>query len=318
VGIQLSDLEKKVYFVEGMELSPLACAYARARGADRMSSFGDWVALSHTVDVSVAEILAKEVSDGVIAPGYSNHALEILKKKKNGRYCILKMDPEFVPDITETRQVYGVTLAQKRNNFTVNPSTSFADISSKKRELSASALMDLTIATVALKYTQSNSVCYARHGMVIGIGAGQQSRIHCTRLAGDKADAWWLRFHPKVLEMVWKKSTKRPDKSNAIDLFVTNQIPTSGLEKEQYENLFEELPKPLTPEERSEWLQRLDEVSLGSDAFFPFPDNVFRAGRSGVKYIAAPLGSNMDEKVLEAANQLGMIYANTGIRLFHH
>ncbi|GME94400.1 hypothetical protein B5S28_g4751 [[Candida] boidinii] len=318
VGLPLSDVEKKIYFVSDIEnLSPLANAYARARGADRMSSFGDFIALSNIVDVPTAKIISREVSDGVIAPGFEPEALEILKKKKNGKYCILKIDPNYTPDNSESRQVYGITLQQKRNDAIIN-SSSFKEIVSKNTNLTEQAAIDLTVATIALKYTQSNSVCYAKNGMVIGLGAGQQSRIHCTRLAGDKADNWWFRHHPKVLAFEWAKGVKRPEKSNAIDLYVTGQIPTSEPEKSEYESKFATLPTPLTSEERSEWMSKLNEVALSSDAFFPFPDNVYRAARSGVKYVAAPSGSVMDRAVFDAADSNDMVYVENPIRLFHH
>lgn len=318
VGLPLSDVEKKIYFVEDIEdLSPLANAYARARGADRMSSFGDFIALSNIVDKPTAQIISKEVSDGVIAPGFSDEALELLKKKKNGKYCILQIDPNFTPDALESRQVYGITLQQKRNDA-IFKGSSFKEIVSKNKGLTDQGAIDLTIATIALKYTQSNSVCYAKNGMVIGLGAGQQSRIHCTRLAGDKADNWWLRQHPKVLAFKWAKGTKRPEKSNAIDLYVTNQIPTEEPEKSEYESKFAEIPEPLTAEERKEWLGKLSNVALSSDAFFPFPDNVYRAARSGVKYIAAPSGSVMDKAVFAAADANDIVYVENPIRLFHH
>lgn len=318
VGLPLSETEKKLYFVNDIEnLSPLANAYARARGADRMSSFGDWIALSNIVDLPTAQIISKEVSDGVIAPGYSPEALDILKKKKGGKYCVLQIDPNYNPESVETRQVYGISLQQKRNDAVINPST-FKEIVSENKDINEQALIDLTVATIALKYTQSNSVCYAKDGMVIGLGAGQQSRIHCTRLAGDKADNWWLRQHPRVLGFKWAKGTKRPDKSNAIDLFVSNQIPTSGAEKEQYESKFAEVPAPLTAEERAEWISKLSNVALSSDAFFPFDDNVYRAVRSGVKYVAAPSGSVQDKVVLAAANSFDVVYIENNIRLFHH
>ena len=318
VGLPLSDVEKKIYFVEDIEnLSPLANAYARARGADRMSSFGDWIALSNIVDVPTAQIISKEVSDGVIAPGYSAEALEILKKKKNGKYCILKIDPNFTPDAIESRQVYGITLQQKRNDAIIKGS-SFKEIVSKNKDLTEQGVIDLTVATIALKYTQSNSVCYAKNGMVIGLGAGQQSRIHCTRLAGDKADNWWFRQHPRVLGFKWAKGVKRPEKSNAIDLYVSNQIPTIEPEKSEYLSKFAEVPEPLTAEERAEWLSKLNNVALSSDAFFPFPDNVYRAAKSGVKFIAAPSGSVMDKAVFSAADSNDMVYVENPIRLFHH
>ncbi|AQZ12947.1 ADE16 (YLR028C) and ADE17 (YMR120C) [Zygosaccharomyces parabailii] len=318
VGVPLSDVEKQVYFVSDIKnLSPLACAYARARGADRMSSFGDFIALSNIVDLPTAQIISKEVSDGIIAPGFEPEALEILKKKKGGKYCILQIDPNFVPAPMETRQVYGVSLQQKRNDAIINKS-SFREIVSANKNLTEQAVIDLTVATIALKYTQSNSVCYARNGMVIGLGAGQQSRIHCTRLAGDKADNWWFRQHPRVLSIKWAKGVKRPEKSNAIDLFVTGQIPTDEPEKSEYESKFAELPTPFTDEERKEWMSKLTNVSLSSDAFFPFPDNVYRAVRSGVKYIAAPSGSVMDKAVFSAADSFKVVYVENPIRLFHH
>ncbi|CAI5755946.1 unnamed protein product [Candida verbasci] len=318
VGLPLSDVEKKIYFVEDIEnLSPLANAYARARGADRMSSFGDFIALSNIVDKPTAQIISKEVSDGVIAPGYSEEALEILKKKKNGKYCILQIDPNYNPDPLEIRQVYGISLQQKRNDA-IFKGSSFKEIVSNNKNLTEQGAIDLTIATIALKYTQSNSVCYAKNGMVIGLGAGQQSRIHCTRLAGDKADNWWLRQHPRVLGFKWAKGVKRPEKSNAIDLYCSNQIPTDEPEKSEYESKFEEVPKPLSIEERKEWLKKLNNVALSSDAFFPFPDNVYRASRSGVKFIAAPSGSVMDKAVFAAADANDIVYVENPIRLFHH
>lgn len=318
VGIPLTDVEKKLYFVSDIEnLSPLANAYARARGADRMSSFGDFIALSNKVDISTAQIISKEVSDGVIAPGYEPEALEILKKKKGGKYCVLQVDPNFNPDPIETRQVYGISLSQKRNDAVINGST-FREIVSTNKGITEQALIDLTVATIALKYTQSNSVCYAKNGMVVGLGAGQQSRIHCTRLAGDKADNWWLRQHPKVLGFKWAKGTKRPDKSNAIDLFVSGNIPEDGPELADYKSKFEIVPEPLTAAERKEWISKLTDVAVSSDAFFPFSDNVYRAVRSGAKFIAAPLGSVQDKAVLDAANSFDLVYVENNIRLFHH
>lgn len=271
IGLPLDADELKVYMVDdipGIESSGLAQAYARARGADRMSSFGDMIALSDVVDVPTAKIISKEVSDGVIAPGYEAEALEILKKKKGGRYLVLQMDPEYVPPKKETRTVYGVTLSQGRNDVEISPN-SFTTIITPKDSgaLPENAQRDLTVATIALKYTQSNSVCYAARGQVVGLGAGQQSRIHCTRLAGDKADNWWLRFHPRVLGIKWKKGTKRPDKSNAIDLLVSGQLPKSGTEREQFEALFEEVPPAFTEEEKTEWLGKLTDVVVSSDAF---------------------------------------------------
>ncbi|KAI0858495.1 AICARFT/IMPCHase bienzyme [Xylaria cubensis] len=321
IGVPLSADERKVYFVDdiqGIETSGLAQAYARARGADRMSSFGDLIALSDVVDVPTASIISKEVSDGVIAPGYEDAALEILKKKKGGKYLVLQMDPEYQPDTTETRTVYGVTLAQHRNDVEISPDSFRRTVTPKDFTVPESAARDLTVATIALKYTQSNSVCYAKDGQVIGLGAGQQSRIHCTRLAGDKADNWWLRFHPRVLGIKWKKGTKRPDKSNAIDLLVSGELPKSGPEREQFEAVFEEVPAAFSEEERNDWLSKLGDVAVSSDAFFPFIDNIYRAHRSGAKYIAAPGGSQNDSAVYETAEKLGIVFVEQNIRLFHH
>ncbi|KAH8167250.1 hypothetical protein CIB48_g1027 [Xylaria polymorpha] len=321
IGVPLSADERKVYFVDdiqGIESSGLAQAYARARGADRMSSFGDLIALSDIVDVPTASIISKEVSDGVIAPGYEDAALEILKKKKGGKYLVLQMDPEYQPDGIETRTVYGITLAQRRNDVEISPDSFKRTVTPKDFTIPESAARDLAVATIALKYTQSNSVCYAKDGQVIGLGAGQQSRIHCTRLAGDKADNWWLRFHPRVLGIKWKKGTKRPDKSNAIDLLVSGELPKSGPEREQFEAVFEEVPAAFSEEERNEWLSKLADVGVSSDAFFPFIDNIYRAHRSGAKYIAAPSGSQNDTAVHETAEKLGIVFVEQNIRLFHH
>ncbi|KAI9745435.1 MAG: bifunctional phosphoribosylaminoimidazolecarboxamide formyltransferase/IMP cyclohydrolase [Claussenomyces sp. TS43310] len=322
IGVPLNPDERKVCMVddiEGIESSPLAQAYARARGADRMSSFGDMIALSDVVDVPTAKIISREVSDGVIAPGYEDAALEILKKKKGGKYLVLQMDADYVPSTQDTRTVYGITLAQRRNDVQITPK-SFASIITPKDSdpLPDSAVRDLTVATITLKYTQSNSVCYALNGQIIGLGAGQQSRIHCTRLAGDKADNWWLRFSPRVLGIKWKKGTKRPDKSNAIDLLVSGQLPRDGPEREAYEAMFEEVPEAFSTEDREAWLGKLREVAVSSDAFFPFIDNVFRASRSGAKYVAAPSGSVNDGAVFETAEKLGITFVEQSIRLFHH
>ncbi|KAJ5485063.1 Bifunctional purine biosynthesis protein ADE17 [Penicillium diatomitis] len=296
IGVPLNEKERKVYMVDdikGIESSGLAQAYARARGADRMSSFGDILALSDIVDTPTAKIISREVSDGVIAAGYEPEALEILSKKKGGKYLVLQMDENYTPAPEETRTLYGVTLTQHRNDVVISPSKTFNNvITPKGASLSESALRDMTVATIALKYTQSNSVCYALNGQIIGLGAGQQSRIHCTRLAGDKADNWWMRFHDRTINIKWKQGTKRADKSNAIDL--------------------------LCSEERDAWLQKLGEVVVSSDAFFPFIDNVFRAARSGVKYIAAPTGSQNDAPVFETAEKLGITFVEQGVRLFHH
>ncbi|TLD22844.1 hypothetical protein PspLS_07560 [Pyricularia sp. CBS 133598] len=322
IGTPLSADEQKVYMVEGIEgieSSGLAQAYARARGADRMSSFGDMIALSDVVDLPTAQIISKEVSDGVIAPGYDAAALEVLKKKKGGRYLVLQMDADYVPSPQEMRTVYGVSLAQHRNDVEISPA-SFSTVVVPKdgAALPESALRDLAVATIALKYTQSNSVCYATNGQVIGLGAGQQSRIHCTRLAGDKADNWWLRFHPRVLGIKWKKGTKRPDKSNAIDLLVSGELPKSGPERESFEALFDEVPAAFGEAEREEWLGKLTNVAISSDAFFPFTDNVYRAARSGVKYMAAPSGSQNDQPVFDTADKLGITFVEQSVRLFHH
>ncbi|KAI9300958.1 cytidine deaminase-like protein [Cunninghamella echinulata] len=318
IGLPLNDTDKKVYHVDDLKepLTPLANAYARARGADRMSSFGDFIALSDKVDVATARIISREVSDGVIAPAYDDAALDILKKKKAGKYCVLQMDPSYEPEEQEVRQVYGLYMEQKRNNMKIDASL-FKNIVTKNKELPSEAITDLIVATIALKYTQSNSVCYAKNGMVIGLGAGQQSRIHCTRLAGDKADNWWLRHHPKVLGFDFKSTTKRADKSNAIDLYVTNQI-GDGVEREAWEANFNTVPEPLTPEERKEWMSKFENSVVSSDAFFPFSDNVFRARKSGVKYIAAPSGSVQDDVVIAAADANDMVIAHTTLRLFHH
>ncbi|KAI0430638.1 AICARFT/IMPCHase bienzyme [Xylaria sp. FL1042] len=321
IGVPLSADERKVYFVDdiqGIDTSGLAQAYARARGADRMSSFGDVIALSDIVDVPTASIISKEVSDGVVAPGYEDAALEILKKKKGGKYLVLQMDPEYQPDTIETRTVYGVILSQHRNDVEISPDSFTQTVTPKDFVVPESAARDLTVATIALKYTQSNSVCYAKDGQVIGLGAGQQSRIHCTRLAGDKADNWWLRFHPRVLGIKWKKGTKRPDKSNAIDLLVSGELPKSGPEREAFEAVFDEVPAAFSEEERNDWLSKLGEVAVSSDAFFPFVDNIYRAHRSGAKYIAAPGGSQNDSAVYETADKLGIVFVEQNIRLFHH
>ncbi|KAK4499775.1 hypothetical protein PRZ48_007961 [Zasmidium cellare] len=323
IGVPLSDVEKKVYMVEdieGLDNSGLAQAYARARGADRMSSFGDVIALSHEVDVPTAKIIGKEVSDGVIAPGYHPDALAILAKKKGGKYLVLQMDPNYTPNPQELRTLYGITLSQHRNDAQISPNTTFNTIIIPKesKALPESALRDLTVATIALKYTQSNSVCYALNGQVIGLGAGQQSRIHCTRLAGDKADNWWMRFHERATTIKWKPGSKRADKSNAIDLLCSGIVPDSGPEREDWEKNFVEVPKPFTQEERKEWLSKLSEVAVSSDAFFPFTDNVYRVGRSGVKYIAAPTGSQNDQACFGTAEQLGITFVEQHMRLFHH
>ncbi|XP_043852345.1 bifunctional purine biosynthesis protein ATIC [Dromiciops gliroides] len=318
VGIPLSEEEAKVCMVHDLykSLTPLSTAYARARGADRMSSFGDFVAISDVCDVITAKIISREVSDGIIAPGYEEEALKILSKKKNGNYCILEMDPCYKPDEDEIRTLFGLYLSQKRNNGVVDKSL-FSTIVTKRKDLPEFAVRDLTVATIAVKYTQSNSVCYAKNGQVIGIGAGQQSRIHCTRLAGEKANNWWLRHHPQVLSMKFKAGIKRAEISNAIDQYVTGTI-GEGDDLAKWEALFEEIPKLLTEAEKKEWIDSLKQVCVSSDAFFPFRDNVDRAKRSGVEFIVAPSGSAADQIVIEACDELGITLIHTNLRLFHH
>ncbi|KAJ7777184.1 bifunctional purine biosynthesis protein ade10 [Mycena metata] len=318
VGIELDETEKKVYGVDDLKepLTPLACAYARARGADRMSSFGDFIGLSAPCDLATAKIISREVSDGIIAPGYTPEALDVLSKKKGGKYCVLEIDPTYTPDEVETKQVYGVHLQQRRNNAKIDAAL-FNNIVTKSTELPSAAQTDLILATLALKYTQSNSVAYAKHGALIGLGAGQQSRIHCTRLAGSKADIWWLRHHPRVLALPFKKGVKRAEKANAIDLFVGGEVLEGG-EKAQWESMFEGTVEPLSAQEKAEWAAQLDGVACSSDAFFPFADNVHRARKSGVRYLAAPSGSVMDAECIKAADEHGIVFAHTTLRLFHH
>jgi phosphoribosylaminoimidazolecarboxamide formyltransferase/IMP cyclohydrolase len=315
VAVPLSPDLAKAYFVADRELSPLATAYARARGADRMSSFGDWVALSDPVDVATARLINREVSDGVIAPGYEREALALLRGKKDGRYPIIQIDPIYEPPLLETRQVYGITFQQRRNDARSDESL-LTNIVSASKELPATARRDLLVATIATKYAQSNTVCYAVDGQIIGLGAGQQSRIHCTRLAGDKADNWWLRQHPRVLGFQFKEGIPRAVKNNAIDVFVLDEI--GEVERPSWESLFAEIPAPLSESERRDWLANLQNVALSSDAFFPFRDNIDRAHRSGVKYIIEPGGSVRDEDVITAANQYGMTLIFSGLRLFTH
>ncbi|XP_035264854.1 bifunctional purine biosynthesis protein PURH isoform X1 [Anguilla anguilla] len=317
VAVPLSEEEAKVCMVNDLlqDLTPLATAYARARGADRMSSFGDFIALSDVCDVPTAKIISREVSDGIVAPGYEEAALKILSKKKNGNYCVLQMDPEYEPDDAEVRVLFGLHLKQRRNGAIVDKAL-FSNVVTKGK-LSENAVRDLTVATIALKYTQSNSVCYAKDGQVIGIGAGQQSRIHCTRLAGDKADNWWLRHHPRVLSMKFRSGVKRAEMANGIDQYVSGTI-GEGPDLAVWKGLFEEVPEPLSETERRNWISSLQAVALGSDAFFPFRDNVDRAKRSGVEYIATPAGSTADQVVIDACNELGISLAHTSLRLFHH
>ena len=308
---------KKIYFVDDdIELTPMATAYIRARGADRMSSFGDFISLSDVCDADTARLIKREVSDGIIAPGYEPEALEILKAKKKGNYAVIKIDPEYVPNPIETKDVYGVTFEQGRNELVINDEL-FANVVTENKEIPESAKIDLAIAMITLKYTQSNSVCYVKGGQAIGIGAGQQSRIHCTRLAGNKADNWFLRQNPKVLNLPFKEKIGRADRDNTIDVYMSDDY-MDVLADGVWENFFTEKPEVLTREEKRAWLDKLTDVSLGSDAFFPFGDNVERAHRSGVKYIAQPGGSIRDDNVIETCNKYNMAMCFTGIRLFHH
>ena len=319
VGIPLSADLKKACFVDdvkGLDDSPLACAYARARGTDRLSSFGDWIALSDPCDVTTAKLIRREVSDGVIAPGYDPKALEILKKKRGGSYNVVEIDPDYVPEVQEKKQVFGITFEQGRNNFRINEAL-LGNVVTANKEIPAEAKRDLIIALLTLKYTQSNSVAYAYDGQAIGVGAGQQSRIHCTRLAGTKADTWFLRQMPKVLDLPFKEDVARTTRDNVIDGYI-NQNEEDVCEDGIWQQYFTEQPEPLTAEEKKAWLSTRQNVSLGSDAFFPFSDNVERAHRSGVKYIAEPGGSIRDDDVIACADKYGIAMAFTGMRLFHH
>lgn len=319
VGLPLSDNLKKACFVddiEGLDESPLACAYARARGTDRMSSFGDWIALSDVCDVTTAKLIKREVSDGVIAPGYTDEALEILKQKRKGNYNIVKIDPNYVPTEIERKQVFGITFEQGRNNFEINEAL-LSDLVTENKQLPDSAKRDLIIALITLKYTQSNSVCYAVDGQAIGVGAGQQSRIHCTRLAGNKADIWHLRQHPKVLALPFIPKLGRPDRDNVIDVYISDQS-EDVLADGNWQQYFTEQPQPLTKQEKTDYLNSITGVALGSDAFFPFGDNIERARRSGVSYIAQPGGSIRDDQVIETCNKYNIAMAFTKMRLFHH
>lgn len=316
VGLPLSDVLKKIYFVDDLELSPLACAYARARGADRMSSYGDFIALSEICDVPTAKMIQREVSDGVIAPGYTDEALEILKSKRKGSYNIIKIDPSYTPDPIERRKIYGVIFEQGRNELDINASM-LENVITKNKNIPEDAKRDLLISLITLKYTQSNSVCYAKDGQAIGIGAGQQSRIHCTRLAGNKADIWYLRQHEKVLNLPFKADIRRPDRDNTIDVYISDDY-MDVLADGVWENFFTTKPEPLTREEKRAWLDTMTGVALGSDAFFPFGDNIERAHRSGVQYIAQPGGSIRDDNVIDTCDKYDIAMAFTGIRLFHH
>lgn len=317
VGLPLSDTLKKIYWVDDLEdLSPLACAYARARGTDRMSSFGDWIALSDVCDVPTAKLIKREVSDGIIAPGYTDEALEILKSKRKGTYNIVAIDENYVPAPVEHKDVFGVTFEQGRNELKIDAS-SLDNIVTENKDLPESAKRDLIISLITLKYTQSNSVCYAKDGQTIGVGAGQQSRIHCTRLAGNKADIWHLRQHPKVLGLDFIDSISRPNRDNAIDVYISDEY-EDVIGDDVWQNTFKTRPEVLTKEEKQAWLSQFHDVSLGSDAFFPFDDNIERARRSGVSYIVQPGGSIRDDIVIDCCNKHGLVMAFTGIRLFHH
>lgn len=319
IGLPLDDTLKKIYFVDDVdfELTPLASAYARARGADRMCSYGDFCALSDVCDEATARLIKREVSDGVIAPGYTPEALEILREKRKGTYCVIQIDPAYTPAPIERKQVFGVTFEQGRNEVRLDAPSLFEDIPTKNKTFTPEAKRDLIIALITLKYTQSNSVCYVKDGQAIGIGAGQQSRIHCTRLAGDKADKWFLRQCPKVLNLPFRDDIRKPDRDNTIDVYLSDDdmdVLADGI----WEQFFTEKPERMTREERKEWIKKMDGVTLGSDAFIPFSDNVERAHRSGVKYIAEAGGSKNDQAVIDACNQYGITMVFTGLRLFHH
>ncbi len=317
VGLPLTDTLAKIYWIDDLgELSPLACAYARARGADRMSSFGDFISLSDVCDTDTAKIIKREVSDGVIAPGYEPEALEILKSKKNGNYNIIQIDPDYVPEPIERKQVFGITFEQGRNELAINTDL-LSNVVTENKEIPDEAKIDLMISLITLKYTQSNSVCYAKGGQAIGIGAGQQSRVHCTRLAGQKADNWFLRQAPQVLNLQFVDGIRRADRDNAIDVYIGDDY-MDVLADGRWESVFKVKPPVFTKEEKRAWLDQMQDVALGSDAFFPFGDNIDRAFKSGVKYVAQPGGSVRDDNVIEACNKYNMAMAFTGIRLFHH
>ncbi|MGM9941249.1 MAG: phosphoribosylaminoimidazolecarboxamide formyltransferase [Bulleidia sp.] len=316
VGTPLSEVERKIYFVDDENLSDIACAYVRARGADRMSSYGDWAALSDVCDADTARMIKKEVSDGVIAPGYTPEALEILRSKKNGNYNVVEIDPDYVPEEIERKQVFGITFEQGRNNIRIDESL-FENIVTKNHNLPENAKRDLIIALITLKYTQSNSVAYAKDGQIIGVGAGQQSRVHCVRLAGNKADNWWLRQCPKVLNLPFKPGIRRADRDNTIDVYISDEC-DDVLRDGTWENFFTEKPEVFTREERRAWLDQNTGVSLGSDAFFPFGDNIERAHKSGVEYISEPGGSIRDDNVIETCDRYNITMAFSGVRLFHH
>ena len=316
LGLPLDDTLKKMYFCEGLELSPLACAYARARGADRMSSFGDWIALSDECDESTAKVIQHEVSDGIIAPGYTPAALEILKSKRKGNYNIVQIDASYVPAAIEHKQVFGITFEQGRNDLRIGEDM-LENLVTENKNLTAEQKRDLVLCLITLKYTQSNSVCYAQGGQVIGVGAGQQSRIHCTRLAGNKADIWQLRHHPKVLALPFREDVSRPNRDNAIDVYISDEY-EDVIGEEVWAETFTTRPEPLTAAEKKEWLAKVSGVCLGSDAFFPFGDNIERARRSGVEAIVEPGGSIRDQQVIDTCNKYGIAMAFCGLRLFHH
>ena len=319
IGLPLTDTLKKIYFVDDVQipLSPLACAYARARGADRMSSYGDFIALSDTCDAATATLIKREVSDGVIAPGYTEEALEILREKRKGTYNVIKIDPDYVPAPVEHKQVFGITFEQGRNDIKLNDPALFENIPTANKTFTEEAKRDLMIALITLKYTQSNSVCYVKDGQAIGIGAGQQSRIHCTRLAGNKADIWWLRQHPKVMALPFVEKIRRADRDNTIDIYISDDY-MDVLADGEWQKFFTECPEPLTREEKKEWIAQNTNVALGSDAFFPFGDNIERAHKSGVQYVAQAGGSVRDDHVIATCDKYGIAMAFTGIRLFHH
>jgi phosphoribosylaminoimidazolecarboxamide formyltransferase/IMP cyclohydrolase len=315
VAVPLSDTLKKVYFVDDLDLSPLATAYARARGVDRMSSFGDWIALSDPADLPTAELIAREVSDGIIAPSYQPEALELLAKKKQGKYVVVQMDPAYEPGLLESREVYGIRFEQRRNDRPVT-ADDFKNIVTKTKDLNEQAVRDMLVAWITLKYTQSNSVCYTLDGQTIGVGAGQQSRVHCVRLAGTKADLWYLRQHPRVFGLQFQSGIRRPARDNAIDQFLQPDV--TAKEKAAWRGIFAEIPSPLTADERRAWLDSLKGVTLGSDAFFPFRDSIDRAAMSGVRYVLEPGGSARDADVINACDEYGITMVFSGVRLFHH
>ena len=316
LGLPLSEVERKIYFAPEGDLSPIACAYIRARGADRLCSFGDWAALSDICDGDTARFLAEEVSDGVIAPGYTDEALEILKTKRKGGYNVIEIDPEYAPAPLERRNIFGITFEQGYNDLKIDE-TMLQNIVTQNKELSQQAKNDMLLALITLKYTQSNSVCYVKNGQTLGVGAGQQSRIHCTRLAGNKADIWWLRQHPKVLALDFVDGIRRPNRDNAIDLYISDEH-DDVLAEGVWQTIFKTKPEVLTQDEKAAWIAQLSGVTVGSDAFFPFGDNVERAHKSGVRYIVQPGGSIRDDQVIATADKYGMVMAFTGIRLFHH